>query len=660
MGDSNQEGLREGGSEAGRTTNASAQPPLVLCRDPSEPGIELPPFLITYPDTSIGREQAGTSGGLLSDRLSVPDSSVSREHARITWEHNTYVIHDLGSTNGTFVNGFRVDAFPIKHGDQLLVGKVAFLAQPYNPKAGTATTEDRHNITRVQPVTGAKTQSGDRTTARLNAASCGFGAIAIRGYEAATAELSDMGAARLDMAISRCIAAQISQQVYAARRPHAADLRIDLLIVEGADPSQVTQKLASALEKTLRANERSGLCVDWAISAIDPAEAERRLYKHREITSIPRRELGAKQKAATELRWLHISDLHFGAGTTSWRYDHSQVMSALQRDLQRSPFAADRIFITGDIAFSGAAAQYDAAFGSIQALALAGQCDLAGVRIVPGNHDIDRRTADTPLLRALHHYARASQTALDDLLADTASREVLLRTSVEFRKFVQRFAGHPKELDWHEPLSMGNSRVEIWGLNSTWCSDADDGRGDNGAFDPNLVVARAQYQDRTKQPSSAAVHLLLTHHPLDWTSTPHGRWLRSAFASAPLVHLSGHIHHHSGTRKIELGKANNYYSLAAGAAHSEEKEISEHSYSRCLLRCEANGQWTLAWSPRVYDSERDEFRPDSKLDLDQGGFTWCPLPTATSAVSGAELTTAALPAPARGRRAGARARRRKS
>ena len=55
--------------------------------------------------------------------VQVKDTWVSRRHARIAWTGTEYIVEDLGSTNGTFVNGERV-AGPraLKSGDLLRLG----------------------------------------------------------------------------------------------------------------------------------------------------------------------------------------------------------------------------------------------------------------------------------------------------------------------------------------------------------------------------------------------------------------------------------------------------------------------------------------------------------------------------------------------------------
>jgi pSer/pThr/pTyr-binding forkhead associated (FHA) protein len=51
---------------------------------------------------------------------------VSREHAQIERSAGVYVLHDLGSNNGTFVNGKRVDNYNLNSGDEFSIGKFTF------------------------------------------------------------------------------------------------------------------------------------------------------------------------------------------------------------------------------------------------------------------------------------------------------------------------------------------------------------------------------------------------------------------------------------------------------------------------------------------------------------------------------------------------------
>ena len=55
--------------------------------------------------------------------LSIDQESISRHHARFTFDGARHSVEDLGSTNGTFVNDQAVQRSPLKDGDQIKVGR---------------------------------------------------------------------------------------------------------------------------------------------------------------------------------------------------------------------------------------------------------------------------------------------------------------------------------------------------------------------------------------------------------------------------------------------------------------------------------------------------------------------------------------------------------
>jgi pSer/pThr/pTyr-binding forkhead associated (FHA) protein len=55
--------------------------------------------------------------------LSFKDDAMSGSHAALELGASGYKIRDMGSTNGTFVNGSAVQAADLKHGDKIRVGE---------------------------------------------------------------------------------------------------------------------------------------------------------------------------------------------------------------------------------------------------------------------------------------------------------------------------------------------------------------------------------------------------------------------------------------------------------------------------------------------------------------------------------------------------------
>ena len=76
----------------------------------------------------LERDQV-TLGRALDADVRVNDAKASRLHARINAEHDPetgetrYRIHDLGSTNGTFINGQPITDAVLQHGDKLVIGE---------------------------------------------------------------------------------------------------------------------------------------------------------------------------------------------------------------------------------------------------------------------------------------------------------------------------------------------------------------------------------------------------------------------------------------------------------------------------------------------------------------------------------------------------------
>ncbi len=105
---------------------------------------------------SIGRDS--------SNDIVINDAEISRRHARMTFQGGKYVLEDLGSTNGTFVNGQRL-AGPrvLKPGEVVSFGEQIVLvfeavaidagATVVSPRAAAVPSVPRHAIPPPPPPT---------------------------------------------------------------------------------------------------------------------------------------------------------------------------------------------------------------------------------------------------------------------------------------------------------------------------------------------------------------------------------------------------------------------------------------------------------------------------------------------------------------------------
>ncbi|MGH3664509.1 MAG: FHA domain-containing protein [Egibacteraceae bacterium] len=82
-------------------------------------------FLLDLDVVTVGRHPE-------SD-IFLDDITVSRRHAEFRRDDQRYWIHDVGSLNGTYVNGKRAEDQLLETGDEIQIGKfklIAFVAEP--------------------------------------------------------------------------------------------------------------------------------------------------------------------------------------------------------------------------------------------------------------------------------------------------------------------------------------------------------------------------------------------------------------------------------------------------------------------------------------------------------------------------------------------------
>jgi pSer/pThr/pTyr-binding forkhead associated (FHA) protein len=75
--------------------------------------------------TTIALGPINSIGRNVNSTIFIDDDFVSGSHAMLTFRGRSWFIEDQGSTNGTYVNGHRIDrAVALSFGDELTIGRV--------------------------------------------------------------------------------------------------------------------------------------------------------------------------------------------------------------------------------------------------------------------------------------------------------------------------------------------------------------------------------------------------------------------------------------------------------------------------------------------------------------------------------------------------------
>ena len=102
---------KRGPAAPGTTAQASPQHPII--------DIEGRQWLLTEPITVIGR---GSEADIV-----IHDSGVSRRHLELRITPSGVIATDLGSTNGTYIEGHRIDAATLLDGNEVTIGRTHIL-----------------------------------------------------------------------------------------------------------------------------------------------------------------------------------------------------------------------------------------------------------------------------------------------------------------------------------------------------------------------------------------------------------------------------------------------------------------------------------------------------------------------------------------------------
>jgi DNA-binding winged helix-turn-helix (wHTH) protein len=104
-----------------------------------------PPFRLVAQEREFGLDEGENLIGRDADcAVCIRSTTVSRHHARILVRGEEALVEDLGSKNGTFLSGTRIDRpTPLKDGDALQIGSIQATFRTFTPESSTESFQVR-------------------------------------------------------------------------------------------------------------------------------------------------------------------------------------------------------------------------------------------------------------------------------------------------------------------------------------------------------------------------------------------------------------------------------------------------------------------------------------------------------------------------------------
>lgn len=321
-----------------------------------------------------------------------------------------------------------------------------------------------------------------------------------------------------------------------------------------------------------------------------------------------------EKRVADDLVFLHVSDIHFHYRNSASPHDPDQdLRNELLRNIRHTAGDLGKftgILIAGDIAHSGADAEYGMAKAWIDQLRTATSCREDRVWTVPGNHDIDRGVFEkSEGLRDLRSKLRSVPTkdldqAIRGKLDDSLYANALFSPLEAYNRFAALYHCEvsPSRPYWeHGVLVLSDgTRLKLRGVTSPLISDKHDSDKEDSK---KLVLGKFQ----SLCPREDGVeYLVLCHHPSSWLRD--GDVVDDTLTARARLQLFGHKHSQRVYRK------NDSLVIHAGALQPDRNENDwepRFNFITLSVKRGENGRLLqVRLLARVWDKQAEAFKPD--------------------------------------------------
>lgn len=300
------------------------------------------------------------------------------------------------------------------------------------------------------------------------------------------------------------------------------------------------------------------------------------------------------------MRWLHISDVHFG-------YDNASVSTMrkklLDKVLELEP--VNYLFITGDLRYGKNVPKGypPETLDFLLKLRNALRIDPENVFMVPGNHDVDRSKVLTSVIEGM----TMDYSTLDGKL-DQEALTYIASQREDFKKIYREVCGRDEPDCWHYCETRGDYNIIC--LNTAMLCGRD---GEDG----NLIVGGELLNQLTNSVDSSKPAIVLAHHDFDALRLEEQQKLEICLKDlGAVLYLCGHKHVVLSRQQNTYRKEKDLNVFLCGTNMDQASGMSQTDMDFLVGQIDNNNVgWVQAfkWHPRV-----GLWMPDNEFSAPQG------------------------------------------
>lgn len=311
------------------------------------------------------------------------------------------------------------------------------------------------------------------------------------------------------------------------------------------------------------------------------------------------------------IRWVHLSDLHFGYDDFTVREFRRKLPEELRKYMGINAVPFEYIFLTGDLRYARSKndpyTDYDAATAHINELCGPGCLNISPshIMVVPGNHDVEIASSSLRMeavQRVKGYYSpRVGRIEADDL--------AYLKPTEPFQAAFQNITGRA----FDENHSMyEDDQLRIMCLDtSILCTKSIDDYS-------QLYIGLERIQHLTSNSTAGKPLLVLAHHSTDWFETREEKKLVDHLLDInAAVYLCGHIHKDKVSTYRDYTRPGSHLPQFYAPTTMDQDEAGQQTTVMGFLVGELDTQ-TRQGNVTFFkwDIDNTSFRPGDSLPLD--------------------------------------------
>lgn len=283
----------------------------------------------------------------------------------------------------------------------------------------------------------------------------------------------------------------------------------------------------------------------------------------------------------SQFNWLHLSDFHYktgGANIARQKNERDSIIEDIEGELATKRVSLDCIVITGDLVYSGKAAEYVEFLKLIEELEKVTNVPRNNIYIIPGNHDANRTEHNTSwkcftcCLQDEKLIENLFESPDDNIRVFANQQNYMDFQSTHFPDLQTKIGDQIFYLAEHE---KNGRMINFLGLNTAWISKG-------GNEERKIIMGDYQIEEAISRIESKDLVIGLMHHPFNWLRKFDEDAIKNKLISNCHFILHGHEHDDDLTMTIKPGRKTCI--ISSGSAYEKKPEYLAYNYVEFDLR----------------------------------------------------------------------------